>query len=231
MYDEVGQLAWKMQLDVFGVPSFEAGSAEDCPWRWPGQYDDLDASLFSNLYRYYDTQAGHFVSVDPIRLAGGPALRAYPVDSIVWSDPTGLMPWVNPVRQGHHIVPHTGATHFGIRPFNSQFGVPGFYFPEPYVPGSHELLHGGDVPGFPAASGPAAPLRVTDIETSGLTSQQWLARLEATYRDPRLSGVRGDLRIVTSSGPGEVLARNVTPAEAWDRAQQWARQQLAGGCR
>ena len=37
MYDELGQLAWKMQLDVFGVPSVEEGDAQDCPWRWPGR--------------------------------------------------------------------------------------------------------------------------------------------------------------------------------------------------
>src|SRR5690625_3467558 len=37
MVDELGKLAWKMQLDVLGVPAFEEGDAEHCPFRWPGQ--------------------------------------------------------------------------------------------------------------------------------------------------------------------------------------------------
>jgi RHS repeat-associated protein len=66
MYDDLGQLAWKMQLDVFGVPSFEAGTAEDCPWRWPGQYEDGVTGLFYNRWRYYSVATGEYAAFDPL---------------------------------------------------------------------------------------------------------------------------------------------------------------------
>jgi YD repeat-containing protein len=64
MYDELGQLAWKMQLDVFGVAEFEAGGAEDCPWRWPGQYEDVETGDYYNRHRYYGD--GGYRSRDPV---------------------------------------------------------------------------------------------------------------------------------------------------------------------
>jgi RHS repeat-associated protein len=90
MYDDLCQLAWKMQLDVFGVPSFEAGSAEDCPWRWPGQYEDGGTGLFYNRWRYYDTSSGRYFAEDPLSLYGGPAPYAYADDVAREYDPLGL---------------------------------------------------------------------------------------------------------------------------------------------
>jgi RHS repeat-associated protein len=90
MYDEVGQLAWKMQLDVFGVPSFEAGTAEDCPWRWPGQYEDGGTGLFYNRWRYYTSHGAAFCAMDPVGLAGGWRSYAYVTDPIAWVDVLGL---------------------------------------------------------------------------------------------------------------------------------------------
>src|SRR5690606_28513154 len=71
MYDELGELAWKAQLDVFGVPEVELGDASDCPWRRPGQYDDVETGLFSNRWRYYEPERGSYVSEDPLGLEGG----------------------------------------------------------------------------------------------------------------------------------------------------------------
>ncbi len=90
MYDERGALVWQMQLDVFGAPSFTAGTAEDCPWRWPGQYEDGETGLSYNWHRHYDADQGRYVSQDPIRLAGGLALYGYVADSSTYVDPLGL---------------------------------------------------------------------------------------------------------------------------------------------
>jgi RHS repeat-associated protein len=90
MYDEVGRLAWKMQLDVFGVPSFEAGTADDCPWRWPGQYDDESTGLFYNRYRYYAPSLSAYCATDPVGLDGGYRLYAYVFDPTQWVDLLGL---------------------------------------------------------------------------------------------------------------------------------------------
>jgi RHS repeat-associated protein len=90
MYDEVGQLAWKMQLDVFGVPSFEAGTAEDCPWRWPGQYEDGGTELLYNRFRWLSQSTSRFMSNDPLRLRNGPGLAQYVPDPATGFDALGL---------------------------------------------------------------------------------------------------------------------------------------------
>jgi RHS repeat-associated protein len=90
MYDDLCQLAWKMQLDVFGVPSFEAGTAEDCPWRWPGQYEDGGIGLFYNRWRYYAAHLGSFSSQDPLGVEPSTRLMGYPTDPTTHVDPSGL---------------------------------------------------------------------------------------------------------------------------------------------
>jgi hypothetical protein len=50
MYDELGQLAWRMQLDAFGVGKADM-ALKPCPWRWPGQYEDEETGLLYNRFR------------------------------------------------------------------------------------------------------------------------------------------------------------------------------------
>jgi RHS repeat-associated protein len=91
MYDGAGKLAWRMQLDLFGIPkegSFEGGEA--CPWRWPGQYEDREIGLYYNRFRYYDPSLGQYISQDPIGLDGGIATYAYVRDPGQCSDPFAL---------------------------------------------------------------------------------------------------------------------------------------------
>jgi RHS repeat-associated protein len=90
MYDEAGRLAWKMQLDLFGVPSFDAGAAGDCPWRWPGQHADEETGLYYNRFRYYEPNAGQYLSKDPIGILGGTSLYGYTGDPCIYIDPLGL---------------------------------------------------------------------------------------------------------------------------------------------
>ena len=87
--DEAGALAWKAQLDVYGVAQNDV-ALTTCPWRWPGQYEDEETGLYYNRFRYYDPEAGRYVSQDPIGLWGGPALYAYVHDPLTWLDPFGL---------------------------------------------------------------------------------------------------------------------------------------------
>jgi RHS repeat-associated protein len=88
MYDEAGALAWKMQLDVFGVAECEAGTKEDCPWRWPGQYEDEETGWVYNRWRYYDS--GEYTSIDPLGLEGGLSLYTYVANPTIGCDPQGL---------------------------------------------------------------------------------------------------------------------------------------------
>jgi RHS repeat-associated protein len=90
MYDEAGQITWRMRLDVHGVPTIDAGSETDCPWRWAGQYADPELSLVYNRWRYYEPRRGSYISADPVGFGGGTNLYAYVDDPTTATDPFGL---------------------------------------------------------------------------------------------------------------------------------------------
>jgi len=222
-FDEQGQLLWRMTLDLFGVAR-TVGDASSCRWRFPGQHEDEDTGLFYNWNRYYDPEAGSYISQDPQLLLGGLNLYGYVDDPLNWLDPLGLSPWGNPVASGHHVVPHSGASHFDASPFDSRTGTPSIYFTDDaYKAGFHEALHG--VPGSPERP----PLTARSINKRGLTRRQWFQMLHRNYFRPEIQHIRGDLRLVASRGPGRVIARNVSPREAWIAAMQWARGKCGGG--
>ncbi|MEX1367863.1 MAG: RHS repeat-associated core domain-containing protein, partial [Nannocystaceae bacterium] len=224
LYDQAGHRVWRMHLDVFGVAEVSEGEAGDCPWRWPGQYEDAETGDAYNRWRYYDPSTGIYRSPDPVGLWGGLRPHAYPADPLTRIDPLGWMPLSIPTNQGHHIVPHSGASTLGVAPFNSQYGVPSYYFNNP-PDNAHSLVHGYNM-GLDSTSRPA--LTEGAIGRQGLDADSWLQSLRNHYSRPELAGLRGDLRIVTSTGPGEVIARNLSPLEAFERALQWGRER--GGC-
>lgn len=90
MYDQAGAVVWKMQLDVFGAPAFQMGTAQDCPWRWPGQYEDIEHGANYNRTRYYASDRGTFLSSDAAGLFGGLNLYKYVSDPLTWIDLLGL---------------------------------------------------------------------------------------------------------------------------------------------
>ncbi|MBL8740197.1 MAG: RHS repeat protein, partial [Myxococcales bacterium] len=92
---EAGALAWKAQLDIYGVPREEAAGVADAdrtanPWRFPGQYEDAETGLYYNRFRYYDPELGRYLSEDPIGLAGGVALFGYVESPDAGFDALGL---------------------------------------------------------------------------------------------------------------------------------------------
>lgn len=89
LIDELGYLAWQAQLDIFGVAAVGVAKT-DCPWRWPGQYEDAETGLYYNRFRYYDPGLGRYVSQDPIGLAGSLQACSYVHDPLCWIDPYGL---------------------------------------------------------------------------------------------------------------------------------------------
>ncbi len=60
------------------------------PIRFQGQYYDEETGLHYNRHRYYDPDAGRFISRDPIGLAGGINVYAYAPNPVTWVDPLGL---------------------------------------------------------------------------------------------------------------------------------------------
>ena len=90
MYDEAGALAWQAQLDIYGVARASVGAKGDCPFRWPGQYEDEETGLYWNRFRYYDPERGGYLSKDPIGLRGGLEPYGYVWDPLGETDVFGL---------------------------------------------------------------------------------------------------------------------------------------------
>ncbi|CAM4376748.1 RHS repeat-associated core domain-containing protein [Zobellia roscoffensis] len=92
MYNAQGARTWAVEYDIYGkVRKLVEGSLEDCPFRYQGQYDDIEIGLYYNRFRYYSANQGVYLSQDPIGLKGGnPNQYAYTRNSNLWIDPFGL---------------------------------------------------------------------------------------------------------------------------------------------
>jgi RHS repeat-associated protein len=218
LFDQAGNIAWTMQLDAFGVAHAE-GVDPMCPWRWPGQYHDEETGLDYNRFRYYDAERGDYVSQDPTRIYWTPRIYGYPADPLLACDPLGLFPWAwNPdTGMGHHLVPRGKANSIGLTDLGTKRDTPTF-FPEPYEPGMHEAIHAAQAPYIG---------NIKDPWTG--TEQGLLDAAGAGLED--VAHLRGDLKIPRT---GEILAEDVTPAEAYERLLVWhgeqEKKQGGGGC-
>jgi RHS repeat-associated protein len=90
MYDESGKKVWEAVLDIYGRVRTLQGNRSSLPFRYQGQYEDVETGLYYNRYRYYTPEEGMYISQDPIGLNGGMALYGYVHDPNSWIDPLGL---------------------------------------------------------------------------------------------------------------------------------------------
>ncbi len=85
-----GNLVWQAAYFPFGKAQLSNDIITN-NLRFPGQYYDAETGLHYNWNRYYDPEAGRYLTPDPIGLAGGINLYAYglnnPVNRV---DPSGL---------------------------------------------------------------------------------------------------------------------------------------------
>ena len=81
------------------------------------QYADREAGLHYNFFRYYEPDAGRFVSQDPIGLIGGGNLYLFALNVHGWIDSLGWKTWVkykeNP-KCFDQVVYHTNSKEFVI---------------------------------------------------------------------------------------------------------------------
>ncbi|WP_319004973.1 RHS repeat domain-containing protein [Flavobacterium frigoritolerans] len=101
VYSEIGELVWETDYDIYGGLKDLKGDRSFMPFRQLGQYEDVETGLYYNRFRYYNPDAGLYLSQDPIGLAGNnPNLYGYVFDSNSEIDLFGLaaMPW-------HHLIP------------------------------------------------------------------------------------------------------------------------------
>ena len=88
-YDKKGNKVWEQELDIYGRQRKRPSAF--IPFKYQGQYEDAETGLYYNRFRYYDPNAGSYISQDPIRLAGNnPTLYGHVFDTNVQIDLFGL---------------------------------------------------------------------------------------------------------------------------------------------
>ncbi len=100
-----GDIAWEavyqawgntvtVEWQEVGLQSTELNAIEKSfllqPHRFQGQIYDNETGLHYNRFRYYDPDAGRFISHDPIGLLGGDNQFQYAPNPVEWVDPNGL---------------------------------------------------------------------------------------------------------------------------------------------
>ncbi len=85
-----GDIQCELQWGPWGAAEIADGSKSDTPLRLQGQYADEETGLYYNHNRYYDPEAGLFISADPVGLEGGLHPYTYGNSVLSWVDPEGL---------------------------------------------------------------------------------------------------------------------------------------------
>jgi len=71
----------------------------DNPFRFPGQYEDMETGLYYNRFRYYMPNEGLYTQRDPIGIVGdNPTVYGYVFNSLSELDPLGLIRAIPPLR-------------------------------------------------------------------------------------------------------------------------------------
>ncbi|MFY2556571.1 RHS repeat-associated core domain-containing protein [Corallococcus terminator] len=81
---------WATSIEPYGQVHVAPESELELCLRLPGQYHDVETGLFYNRFRYYDPVLGRYLQSDPLGLAGGLNLYAYPANPLVHFDVLGL---------------------------------------------------------------------------------------------------------------------------------------------
>ena len=120
LYDQAGRKTWQAQLDAYGAVRRGLGRAQDCPFRYQGQYEDTETGLYYNRFRYYDPEAGAYISQDPVGLLGGLALYQYVSNPNRKVDPFGLSG-----DDGIHRVGGNELENLQLKPAEAKLSPPG----------------------------------------------------------------------------------------------------------
>lgn len=108
-YDDAGEERWSCELDIYGKVRKLAGSKGFVPFRYQGQYEDVETGLYYNRFRYYSPDEGIYISKDPIGLDGGSRMYSYVNDPTSLFDLLGLHPifdddLAEKARQAHNVL-------------------------------------------------------------------------------------------------------------------------------
>jgi len=90
-YNQSGEKVWACELAAYGEVKSCTGGEGFIPFRFQGQYHDVETGLYYNRFRYYAPEEAAYISQDPIRLAGNnPTLYGYVFDINSQVDVYGL---------------------------------------------------------------------------------------------------------------------------------------------
>jgi RHS repeat-associated protein len=106
-----GAVVWAAEYDANGAATRVGGEGYDNPARFQGQYHDTETGLSYNRFRYYDPEAGAFVSADPLGLAPGPDPYRYAPNPWIWVDPFGLACANYTAQSRRHVYTHGHAAN------------------------------------------------------------------------------------------------------------------------
>ena len=95
-FDNNGNKVWEQELDIFGRKRRkDNNNSSFIPFKYQGQYEDVETGLYYNRFRYYEPNTGTYISQDPIGLVGGnPTLYGYVFDPNIQIDLYGLKKYV-----------------------------------------------------------------------------------------------------------------------------------------
>jgi RHS repeat-associated protein len=88
--DDKAKMVWSARVHPYGDLELAPGSQLDLALRFPGHYMDAETGLHYNRFRYYSPEWGRYLQSDPIGLAGGLNLYAYPSNPLTQVDLRGL---------------------------------------------------------------------------------------------------------------------------------------------
>lgn len=91
--DTHGNLLWSGESSDWAGIGQEQGCT-DQPIRFQGQYLDVESGLHYNRFRYYDPQAGRYLSQDPLGLLAGMNTYRYTELPTLGVDPLGLWDFI-----------------------------------------------------------------------------------------------------------------------------------------
>ncbi|WP_371394146.1 RHS repeat domain-containing protein [Tenacibaculum maritimum] len=120
-YDARGNIVWECELDIYGKVRNLHGEKTFIPFRYQGQYEDIETGLYYNRFRYYSPDTGIYISQDPIGLHGGFKPYEYSEDTNILIDPFGLITIAN--LDGVKIIAYPGPEATDLRPEHKPYHV------------------------------------------------------------------------------------------------------------
>lgn len=118
--DGRARTVWHANVDPYGITHLWPGNTIDFGLRFPGHQEDAEIGLFCNRFRHYSPTLGRYLQSDPLGIAGGKNLYAYPANPLTTVDLFGLSH--PPNTEGPEGAPKTGPDeeNTGPRPLTAE---------------------------------------------------------------------------------------------------------------